>query len=360
MNDSHKNSDLGGAPSGSDPFTPVAEPPPTRGDLRTPDALHDKVKHPREAGLVLICTLVLVAVLLRPALTGLLDHPAAANWATVFVAIIVQALPFIVLGVAVSATIAAFVSPTAISRLLSRRPALAVPAAAAAGTALPGCECGSVPIAARLIASGLTPAAALAFLLSAPAINPVVLAATAVAFPNNPEMVLGRLLASLAASIAVGLAWYALGRDDLLTRVRSQPPGSGSKVTVFLATAQQDFLQTGGFLVVGAAAAATMQTLLPRAWLDSVAGSMVLSVLTLALLAILLCLCSQADAFVAVGLSQFSLSARLVFLVVGPMVDLKLIALQAGTFGSRFAWRFSLLTITFAVTAASLVGWWLL
>ncbi|WP_223937552.1 permease [Arthrobacter sp. StoSoilB5] len=324
------------------------------------DASHAKEKRPREAGLALVSAIILVAVLARPALTGLLENPAAANWATVFVAITVQALPFLVLGVIVSATIAALVPPTAIARLLSRRPVLAVPAAAAAGTALPGCECGSVPIAARLIASGLTPAAALAFMLSAPAINPVVLAATAVAFPNTPEMVLGRMLASLAASIAVGYVWQALGRDDLLARVRSQPTRSGSKLNVFLSTAQHDFLQTGGFLVIGAAAAATMQTLLPSAWVDSVAGSMVLSVLVMALLAILLSLCSQADAFVAVGLSQFSLTARLVFLVVGPMADLKLIALQAGTFGPRFAWRFSLMTITLAVTAACLVGWWLL
>lgn len=359
MNNSHRSADLGGAPSGLDQIALLAALPPTHGE-HGGDASHAKEKRPREAGLALVSAIILVAVLARPALTGLLENPAAANWATVFVAITVQALPFLVLGVIVSATIAALVPPTAIARLLSRRPVLAVPAAAAAGTALPGCECGSVPIAARLIASGLTPAAALAFMLSAPAINPVVLAATAVAFPNTPEMVLGRMLASLAASIAVGYVWQALGRDDLLARVRSQPTRSGSKLNVFLSTAQHDFLQTGGFLVIGAAAAATMQTLLPSAWVDSVAGSMVLSVLVMALLAILLSLCSQADAFVAVGLSQFSLTARLVFLVVGPMADLKLIALQAGTFGPRFAWRFSLMTITLAVTAACLVGWWLL
>ncbi|BCF86297.1 permease (plasmid) [Rhodococcus qingshengii] len=355
MSNSQSNSDLGGTPL--EP-SPLAVPTPQH-RAHQPDGPH-KPKRSREAGLALVCAVILVAVLAQQALKGLLTNPAAANWATVFVSITVQALPFIVLGVIVSATIAAFVPPTAIARLLSRRPGLAVPAAAAAGAALPGCECGSVPIAARLIASGLTPAAALAFLLSAPAINPVVLGATAVAFPNNPEMVIGRLLASLAASIAVGMVWLALGRDDLLARVRSQPAGSGSKLTVFLSTAQHDFLQTGGFLVVGSAAAATMQTLLPRAWVDSVAGSAVLSVLVLALLAILLCLCSQADAFVAVGLSQFSLTSRLVFLVVGPMVDLKLIALQAGTFGWRFAWRFSLLTVTLAVISACLVGWWLL
>ena len=311
---------------------------------------------------VLVTLLVIVAVALRPALTGLLDHPAAANWATVFVAITIQAVPFLVLGVAVSASIATFVPPGAIARMLPRRPALAVPAAAAAGAALPGCECGSVPIAARLVASGVTPAAALAFLLSAPAINPTVLVATAVAFPGQPAMVLARLLASLAAAVAMGLLWIALGRDDLLTSaVRARRPAApGPKPSVFFATAQHDFLQAGGFLVIGAAAAATMQTLLPRRLVESIAQPGPLSVLVLAVLAVVLALCSEADAFVAAGLKEFSLTARLAFLVVGPMVDLKLFALQAGTFGARFAWRFSLATFAVAITTASLVGWWLL
>jgi uncharacterized membrane protein YraQ (UPF0718 family) len=313
-----------------------------------------------EAGLVLVTAMVLAAVALRPALTGLLDHPAAANWATVFVAITIQAVPFLVLGVAVSASIATFVPPGAIARLLPRRAALAVPAAAAAGAALPGCECGSVPIAARLVASGVTPAAALAFLLSAPAINPIVLVSTAVAFPGHPEMVLARLLAGLAAAVAMGLLWITLGRDDLLTSVRSRAVAPGRDPSVFFATAQHDFLQAGGFLVIGAGAAATMQTLLPRRLVDSVAHPGPLSVLVLAVLAVVLALCSEADAFVAAGLKQFSLTARLAFLVVGPMVDLKLFALQAGTFGPRFAWRFSLATFVVATASAALIGWWLL
>jgi uncharacterized membrane protein YraQ (UPF0718 family) len=53
----------------------------------------------------------------------------------------------------------------------------------------------------------------------------------------------------------------------------------------------------------------------------------------LALLAVVLCVCSEADAFVAASLSGFSPTARLAFMVVGPMVHLKLTALQAGTFG---------------------------
>ena len=297
---------------------------------------------------------------LRPALTGLLAHPAAATWATIFVAITIQATPFLALGVAVSATIAAFVPPGVIARLLPRRPVLAIPAAAAAGAALPGCECGSVPVAARLVSIGVTPAAAFAFLLSAPAINPIVLVSTAVAFPERPEMVVGRLLASLVASITVGLLWMALGRDDLLPRPRSRIADPGPGLSVFLSTAQHDFLQAGGFLVVGTGAAATLQTVVPRGFVDSIASPGPISVLVLGALAVLVSLCSEADAFVAAGLKQFSLTARLAFLVVGPMVDVKLFALRAGTFGPRFAWRFSLTTFVVAVASAGLVGWWLL
>jgi len=311
-------------------------------------------------GLILVAGLILAAVGLRPWLVGLLGRPAAANWATIFIAVTIQAVPFLVLGVAVSGAIAAFVPPGAIARLLPRRPALAVPAAAVTGAALPGCECGSVPIAGRLVSAGVTPAAALAFLLSAPAINPIVLTATAVAFPGHPEMVLARLLASLLASVGVGLLWLRVGRDDLLRTGRRWDPPEGPRLHRFLATAQHDFLQAGGFLVVGAGTAATLQTLVPRRVVDSVAHAGPLTVLALGVLAVLLALCSEADAFVAAGLKEFSLTARLAFLVVGPMVDVKLIAMQAGTFSPRFAWRFAPLTFTVAIGSAALVGWWLL
>ncbi|OLB73381.1 MAG: hypothetical protein AUI14_26430 [Actinobacteria bacterium 13_2_20CM_2_71_6] len=315
---------------------------------------------PPEAGLLLVVVLILAAVALRPLLTGLLAKPAAANWATVFIAVAVQAMPFLVLGVTVSGAIAAFVPPGALARLLPRRAALAVPAAATAGVALPGCECGSVPVAGRLVAAGVTPAAALAFLLSAPAINPIVLTATAVAFPDHPVMVLARLVASLLASIAVGMLWLVLGRDDLVRPARRWEPPQGPRMRMFLASAQHDFLQAGGFLVVGAGAAATLQTLVPRRIVDSFAHAGPLTVLALGVLAVLLALCSEADAFVAAGLKQFSLTARLAFLVVGPMVDVKLIALQAGTFSPRFAWRFAPLTFAVALVSAAVVGWWLL
>jgi uncharacterized membrane protein YraQ (UPF0718 family) len=233
--------------------------------------------------------------------------------------------------------------------------------AGAAGVVLPGCECASVPVAGSLMRRGVTPAAALAFLLSAPAINPVVLVATAVAFPGSPEMVLARLVASLAVSVSMGWLWLGLGRPEWLRlrKPRESTPETG-KWEQFRGGVQHDFMHAGGFLVVGAMAAATFNVMVPQSVLEAVSGSPWLSVLALAGLAVVLAVCSEADAFVAASLTGFSPTARLAFMVVGPMVDVKLIALQAGTFGRAFAVRFSAATFVVAVLSSVLVGWWLL
>jgi len=223
---------------------------------------------------------------------------------------------------------------------------------------LPGCECASVPVANSLIRRGVTPAAAFTFLLSAPAVNPVVLTATAIAFPGSPAMVLARLLASLATAAAMGWLWLWLGRDEWLkpaVRHTGHRPGH-SRLREFRLGFQHDFLHAGGFLVLGAMAAATFNVAVPRSVLDVFSGSPWLSVLFMAGLAVLLAVCSEADAFVAASLTGFSPLARLVFMVVGPMVDLKLIALQAGTFGRAFAVRFSAATMVVAVLCSALIG----
>ena len=315
----------------------------------------------RDRGVAVVFLVVVLAAVARPLLDQLLDRPAVAQWATIFVAIAVQAMPFLVLGVSISAAIAAFVPPDFLPRALPTRPVFAVPVAAAAGAALPGCECGSVPIAGRLVARGAPPAAALAFLLSAPAINPVVLVSTVVAFPGKPEVVGARFLASLLAAVVVGLIWSRSGADHLLDRVRRRlHEHEGSRLRVLFLTAQHDLLSAGGFLIIGAATAATLQTVVPRSVLDGVAGVGVIAVLALGSLAVVMAICSEADAFVAASLTQFSLTARLAFMVVGPMVDVKLIALQAGTFGRPFALRFAPLTFVVALGSSVLVGWWLL
>jgi len=293
-------------------------------------------------------------------LVGFFDDPALQTGATIFVSIIVQALPFLVLGVVLSGAIAAFVPASFWKKALPKNPALAVPVAGAAGAVLPGCECASVPVANGLMSRGVAPAAALAFLLSAPAINPIVLASTFVAFPGEPMMVVARFIASLATAVIMGWLWLRFGKVQWL-RIgpRDHLVGSNSWHT-FRLTATHDFLHAGGFLVIGGLFAAALNVLVPQEWLLAVADQPILSVLVLAGLAVLLSICSEADAFVAASLTEFSLTAKLAFLVVGPMVDLKLISLQAGTFSGTFATRFAPATFALAVIASLLVGWWLL
>ena len=352
------------ASAGADVDQPVVESRPTSGgsvlpgsgheppDSTPPDGSPSRLLRDRVGSVEVLAILLILLVLLRNPLASLVSSARLQTWTTVFVSVMVQAVPFLVFGVVLSAVIAVFVPRSFWARALPKHPALAVPVASMAGVVLPGCECGAVPIAGSLIRRGVTPAAALAFLLAAPAINPIVLAATAVAFPNNPEMVLARGLASLVVAVLMGWLWLRLGKAEWI-RLPHRPDLDGvSKGRAFWAACRHDVIHAGGFLVVGAAAAATINVVVPEQWLQSLAANAVLSVLALAILAVLLSICSEADAFVAASLSQFSLTSRLVFLTVGPMVDLKLISMQTGVFGRRFASRFAPTTFAAAVVVA--------
>lgn len=226
------------------------------------------------------------------------------SWSTLFMAVVLQALPFLALGVVVSGLVAVFLSPTVLNRIVPKNVYLGVPAAALVGVALPGCECASVPVSARLMAQGVPGPAALAFLVASPAINPVVLIATAVAFPGQPKMVFARFVASVIAATVIGWVWAKWGTaprvalpDERMLHER--------RILRFASTAHHDLLHAGSFLVIGAAATSTLQTLVPRSVIDQVAGLGALSVVALALLAFVLAVCSEADAFVVAGLQGF-------------------------------------------------------
>jgi uncharacterized protein len=305
---------------------------------------------------LVLTLLLLLVVMLQGPVRQAFSGPVMQSWMTVFVAVFVQALPFLVLGVLLSAVIAVFVPPAFFARALPGRPALAVPVAGMAGAVLPGCECASVPVAGALVRRGVTPAAALAFLLSAPAINPIVLTATAVAFPRDPQMVLARFAAGLLAACVMGWLWQRLGRAEWLRPPARPSFDSLGKGAAFWGSVRHDVMHAGGFLVVGAMAAATLKAVVPAGWLRTAADNPVTAILTMAILAVLLSICSEADAFVAASLSQFSLTARLAFLVVGPMIDLKLFAMQTATFGRGFALRFAPATFAVAILISALTG----
>jgi uncharacterized membrane protein YraQ (UPF0718 family) len=184
-----------------------------------------------------------------------------ATAGTVFCGVFVQAVPFLGLGVLVSGLIAVFVPPERLVRWLPRRATSAILAAGVAGAALPGCECGSVPVARRLFGDG-------------------------------------------------GVA----------------------------------------------GAAAALHVLVPPQVFEHVGAHLILGVTVMAALAVTLAVCSEADAFVASSLTMVPLVPRLVFLVVGPAVDVKLLAMQSGMFGRAFAARFAPATLVVATVIATAVG----
>lgn len=306
---------------------------------------------------ILVVGMVAFAVFGSAVRGFVLGRTEIATAATVFCGIFVQAIPFLALGVVISGLIAAFVSADTLTRWLPRRPAAAILAAGVGGAALPGCECGSVPVARRLYSDGVVGAAALTFMLAAPAINPVVLVATAVAFPGQPKMVAARCIASLLTALIMGALWARFGRGAWITRrLPRLHDGEAPRWTAFTESARHDFLQAASYLVLGAAAAAVLHVVVPPWVYEHLAGQVVLGILTMAVLAVVLSLCSEADAFVAASLTMLPLLPRLVFLVVGPAVDLKLFAMQAGLFGRAFAMRFAPMTFVVATVVATGVG----
>jgi hypothetical protein len=259
----------------------------------------------------------------------------------VFGSLLIEAFPFVVLGAFVSASIEVLVPASIFTRIgLLPRP-LQLPAAAAAGIAFPVCECGSVPVARRLARKGLAPSAAVTFMLAAPVVNPVVIASTLVAYRGQDTqwlMVVGRFTMGFIVAMAVGWVVGARRADDLL-RARTdddeEEPGA-SRGRRFVDHLTGDVLFMGRYLVIGAAIAAAVQTLVPQTVLEGVASLPVLSIVAMMVLAFVMSLCSESDAFVAASFVPFGPGPQLAFLVTGPMIDAKLSALYVGTFGRGF------------------------
>jgi uncharacterized protein len=304
-----------------------------------------------------LATLVAVAVLVR--VVDPSSIPWLRNLLIVFGSLLVEAMPFILLGATVSAAIEVLVPASAFARIALLPRGLQLPAAAAAGVAFPVCECGSVPVARRLAAKGLSPGAAVTFMLAAPIVNPVVVASTYVAYRGRDTvwvMVLGRLALGFIVAMTVGWVLGRLRSGELLRtrtgRVEAhEVDGTEDRWRRFFGHLTGDVVFMARFLIMGAALAAAIQTFVPRSVVDSVASLPILSLLAMMALAFVMSLCSESDAFVAASFTAFGPAPQLAFLVFGPMVDLKLAALYVGTYRRGF-----LRAIVIAVGATTLVA----
>jgi uncharacterized protein len=283
------------------------------------------------------------------------------NFLIVFGSLLVEAVPFVVLGAFVSAAIEVFVPASAFTRIGRLPRAVQAPAAALAGVTFPVCECGSIPVARRLVAKGLAPSAAVTFMLAAPIVNPVVVASTFVAYRGRDTlwvMVAGRFVLGLVVAMAVGWVIGARRPEELLRRITSieghEVEGGEARWRRFFAHLAGDATFMGRFLILGAAIAATIQTFVPQTIVDGLASLPVLSLVAMMALAYLMSLCSESDAFVAASFVSFGPGPQLAFLVFGPMVDTKLTALYLGTYSRGF---FRTLLVTVAATTLVATLW---
>ncbi len=299
-----------------------------------------------------IVLMLLFVIVAMPWLLG--QSASGATFRITLVSILLEAIPFVVLGSIIGGVIEVFVSPQWLTRIIPRRQYLAVPVAALGGFLLPVCECAVVPVARRLLAKGVPFPAVLAYMLAAPIVNPLVIASTAVAYLGDTRMVVLRTVGGYIVAVIVPLIirWRWRQTDSILLQHAKPNTGCGcghthqhgsgtcgghgkhqrkplsERLTEAMRHAVDDFLLVGRFLVIGALMAAIIHTALDRQIVASIGASPVFSTLAMMAMAGGLNLCSEADAFVAASLSGIlAFSAQLAFLVLGPMMDIKLAAM---------------------------------
>ncbi len=308
----------------------------------------------------------------------------ATAWA-IFQGLLLEAIPFLLLGVVIAGLARWLVPQGAWISRLPRHPVLAPITGALMGFALPACECGNVPVARRLLASGAPLGTGFGFLFAAPVLNPIVLASTWAAFPDQPWLLVARPLGAFLLAILLSLLLAQLPESQLLEAVLlserrlSQPlrkldllqRGSGLigaplPVSVVppaqrpsprdvLDQSSREFLDLLALLVLGCVIASVVQTWLPRSWLLAIGGAPTGSILALMLLAVVVSVCSSVDAFLALGFAaQVTPGALLAFLLLGPVVDLKL----AGLFTVLMRPRAIAITAAAASLGVLLIGQW--
>ena len=314
------------------------------------------------------------------------DHPGVRAFSLAFVSIVLEALPFMLIGSCVGGLIEVFISRDRLTARLPRRPWAVTCLAAALGLVFPVCECAVVPVVRRLTRKGLPLSAAVAYLLGGPIVNPIVGASTLLAYRFNWTVVCIRLLAGYAIAVTVGLTMdrlfrhrpallesgdeqkggCACGHNHSVTsaednhndedethahkehdhpvgahnccshEAHSHSPVLSGRLLAALRHATDDFLAVAHYLVIGAAIAALAQTLVERRLFLSFAAFPILPAVSMMVLAILLNLCSEADAFIAASFrGLLPLPAHMAFLLTGPMFDLKLLLMYRTLFTRR-------------------------
>ncbi|MCC9904580.1 permease, partial [Streptococcus agalactiae] len=253
------------------------------------------------------------------------------QWFAIFISIIIEALPFVLLGTILSGIIEVFITPDIVNKFLPKNKFLRVLFGTFVGFVFPSCECGIIPIINRFLEKQVPSYTAVPFLATAPIINPIVLFATYSAFGNSIRFLILRFVGATIVAIALGVMLAFLVDDNIL-KEDAKPTHFHDysdkkwyqKIFLALAHAIDEFFDTGRYLVFGTLIASAMQIYLPTRVLTTIGHSPITAILVMMLLAFILSLCSEADAFIGASLlSTFGIAPVMAFLLIGPMIDIK-------------------------------------
>jgi uncharacterized membrane protein YraQ (UPF0718 family) len=284
------------------------------------------------------------------------------DFAFSFLSVVFEGVPFLLLGALISGLVDVFVSSERVSKLLPKNPVAATFLSGALGLVFPMCECGSVVVIRRFLRKGLPLSCATAYMLGAPIVSPIVAFATWKAFSmSGPEVWVGlRLGLGYAIAVGAGLIVARFSPEKILASANTAPKRGGlsiaatpsgepldfstvvaqasfpRKLLLAVQSATADFLDVAFFFVIGVAVTSVFNTAISREVIDPFAQNTPLAIASLMGLAALLALCSTTDAFVAWTFVAFPATAKLAFLIFGPLFDLKLFWLYGLIFKRRF------------------------
>ncbi len=269
-----------------------------------------------------------------------------------FVSVLLEGVPFILLGTILSGLIDQFLPARFMTRLLPRNAFAAVCLGGVLGIIFPMCECGIVPVIRRLIAKGLPVSSAVAYMLAAPIVNPITALSTYAAFRGQGaaeftalRLGLGFFVAVLAGLAVLNLPVGAVLKKTILESVTlSGLAGEGGpsahpllrRLIGAMEAGVRDFLDVMVYFIIGVGVASLFSTAVNQEIFLPLSLDDRLAIPAMMTLAGILSLCSSSDAFIAATFVAFPAVAKLAFLVFGPMMDLKLVFIYSAVFTPRF------------------------
>jgi len=296
----------------------------------------------------------------------ILNDPKLQIFKTVFISILLEAMPFIMIGVFISAAIQAFVPDRIIQKVIPKNPVLGIVVASVLGIIFPLCECGMIPAIRKLIKKGLPLYAATTFILVGPILNPLVFWSTLTAFRSRPEIAYSRMAIAFAVALIIGLIIYRFVDHDQLKNKESTTDKDhhphhhklgSNKLIELMGHTVNEFFDMGKYLVFGSLLVGVLQTFVSQDSLVALGQGRGISNLIMMGLGFFLSLCSTSDAFVAQSfVTTFSKDSLVAFMVFGPMLNLKGLFMMLAVFKTRFVLLLSILVFVLVYACSIILG----